>query len=218
MPSLEANTMTIPASKVRAVCTSSEIDLVRASRKGELERLMDPFGETVALVAERYGRPVEFLLPAVPRFAEEIKARIARWRVKPTVIEDETEKFAAFRRAHAALAASGTVTLELALAEVPMVVAYRVDLLMKPLKVLRTRINSFVLPNLILGTNEIPEFLDAESAPDRLAAALLPLLGDTPERACQLAAFERLEKTMARDVAPSALAAEIVLKTAGWGG
>jgi len=188
------------------------------SRKGEIERLTEPFGETVALVADRYDRPLELLLPAVPRFANEIKARTAKWRIKPTVIEDETEKLAAFRRAHAALAASGTVTLELALAQVPMVVAYRVDLLMKPLKFLRSRINSFVLPNLILGTNEIPEFLDAESAPNRLAAALLPLLSDSSERACQLAAFERLETKMAREVAPSRLAAEIVLKTAGRGG
>ena len=186
------------------------------SRGGEIDRLTEPFGETLALVAERYGRPLEIVLPAVPRFASEIKARVAKWRVKPTVIEGESEKLAAFRRAHAALAASGTVTLELALAQVPMVVAYRVDFLVRPFKWALSRINSFVLPNLILGTNEIPEFLDAESTPERMAAALLPLLSDTPERAAQLDAFERLGPALSRDVAPSMAAAEIVLKTAGW--
>jgi lipid-A-disaccharide synthase len=186
------------------------------SRRGEIDRLTEAFGETVALVAERYGRPMEVLLPAVPRFADELRARVAAWRVKPTVIAGDAEKFAAFRRAHAALAASGTVTLELAFARVPMVVAYRLDLLAKPFKWARSRINSFVLPNLILGTNEIPEFLDAESATGNLADALLPLLGETPERARQLTAFDLLETTMARPVAPSVLAAEIVLRTAGW--
>ena len=96
---------------------------------------------------------------------------------------DEEEKFAAFRRAHAALAASGTVTLELALSGVPMVVAYRVDPLVKPFKWALARINSFVLPNLIIGANPIPEFLDRQSSPERLAAAVLPLFADSPERA-----------------------------------
>jgi len=190
--------------------------ILPGSRRGEIDRLTEPFGETLALVAERYGRPLEIVLPAVPRFASEIRARVAKWRVKPTVIEGESEKLAAFRRAHAALAASGTVTLELALAQVPMIVAYRVDLLVRPFKWALSRINSFVLPNLILGTNEIPEFLDGESTPERMAAALLPLLSDTPERAAQLDAFERLGPALSRDVAPSMAAAEIVLKTAGW--
>jgi lipid-A-disaccharide synthase len=208
-----------PASGERTPLTETArpvLLVLPGSRKGEVDRLTEPFGETLALVAERYGRAIEILLPAVPRFADEIKARVARWRVKPTVIQGESDKLAAFRRAHAALAASGTVTLELALAQVPMVVAYRVDLLVKPFKWALSRINSFVLPNLILGTNEIPEFLDGETTPERMAAALLPLLRNTPERAAQLAAFERLESALARPVPPSTLAAEIVLRTAKW--
>jgi len=98
-----------------------------------------------------------------------------------------------------------------------MVVAYRLDILAKPLKLLPKQVNSFVLPNIILGTNEIPEFLDAESAPEHLAAALLPLLrAGSLERALQLAAFERLDRAMARPVPPSVLAADIVLKTVAW--
>ena len=74
------------------------------------------------------ARPdVEILLPAVPHLVDEIEARAALWPVRPQIVRGEAEKFAAFRRAHAALAASGTVTLELGLAGVPMVVAYRVD-------------------------------------------------------------------------------------------
>ena len=153
----------------------------------------------------------------MPRFIGEIRRRVADWPVQPTIIEGEDEKFAAFRRAHAALAASGTVTLELALLERPRwSVAYRVDRLVKPFKWVLSRINSFVLPNLILGTNEIPEFLDEGSTPDRLAAALLPLLSETPERARQVEAFRRLDGLMTLGAeTPSGRAADIVIERAG---
>ncbi len=93
------------------------------SRRSEIGRLMERFGATIDLVVQRHG-PVELVLPAVPRHAAEIRARAASWPVQPTIVEGEVATYAAFRRAHAALAASGTVTLELALSGVPMVVAY----------------------------------------------------------------------------------------------
>jgi lipid-A-disaccharide synthase len=130
--------------------------------------------------------------------------------------------YAAFRRAHAALAASGTVTLELALAGVPMVVAYRVDPVLRLFKSF-LRAHSIVLPNLILGDNTIPEFLDGAVNPATLADALTPLLSDTEQRRAQMTAFDRLDALMALgDGTPSDKAADIVLaamakpvKTAG---
>ena len=185
------------------------------SRHGEISRLLDAFGETVARVVAENG-PMEVLLPVVPRFAEEIKARTAAWPVKPTIVEGEEAKYAAFRRGHLALAASGTVTLELALAGVPMVVAYRIDPVAKSVKhIVLRRLHSFVLPNLITGTKDVPEFLDRETTPERLAAALKPLLSDTPERERQRAAFARLDGLMTLGHGtPSSRAAEIVLATA----
>lgn len=185
------------------------------SRRSEVSRLTDPFGEAVARLVESRG-PVELILPVVPRFAEEMQTRVANWRVKPTLVAGEEEKLAAFRRAHAALAASGTVTLELALAGVPTVVAYRVDPLARLFKrLVLSRVKSIVLPNLILDENAIPEFIDQDGTPERLAEALQPLLGDTPERAAQIAAFARLDSVMSSGThAPSALAADIVLGTA----
>ncbi len=181
------------------------------SRRSEVKRLMAPFGETVRRIAE-HG-PLDVVLPAVPRLADDIRARAAAWPVRPRIVVGEAEKLAAFRRAHAALAASGTVTLELALAAVPMVVAYRVDPLVRPLKPF-LRAKSIVLANLVLGERAIPEFIDRDSDPARLAAALLPLLRDTPERAAQLAAFRRIESLMDPDDAPpSVRAAEAVLET-----
>ena len=185
------------------------------SRHGEISRLLDVFGQTVARLVSANG-PMEVLLPVIPRFAEEIKARTADWPVRPVIVEGEDAKYAAFRRGHLALAASGTVTLELALAGVPMVVAYRIDPIAKSMKhIVLRRLHSFVLPNLITGTKDVPEFLDHETSPERLSAALEGLLSDTPERARQLAAFARLDGLMTLDHGtPSARAADIVLEMA----
>lgn len=187
------------------------------SRRNEIKRLTEPFGATVARLVQERG-PLDVVLPAVARHEAEIRERVAAWPVVPDVVVGEDAKYAAFRRAHLALAASGTVSLELALSGVPMVVAYRVDPLVKPFKHALSRINSFVLPNLITGTNEIPEFLDKASTPENLSAALSHLLDDTPQRNDQLDAFSRLDGLMALESGtPSGLAADIVLRSAGVG-
>ena len=204
-----------PAAGERLPLTSSRppvLLVLPGSRRSEVTRLMAPFGEAVGRVAEQCG-PLEVLLPAVPRLIDEIRARAADWPVKPTIVEGEAEKLAAFRRAHAALAASGTVSLELALSAVPTVIAYRTDPLIRPFKFVLTA-KSIVLSNLILDELAIPEFIDGASDPARLAAALAPLLSDGPERAAQLAAFARLERLMDPDgTAPSVRAAQAVLET-----
>lgn len=182
------------------------------SRRSEVERLSACFGGAIERIAR--ARPnFEVVVPAVPHLADEIRERTRSWRNNPQVIVGEEEKYAAFRRAHAALAASGTVTLELALAHVPMAVAYRIE---APVALLRlfVRTESIVLPNLVLGERVIPEFINHEATPEALATAVAPLLGDTPTRARQVAALERTDASMAVDGAPSRLAADIVLKVA----
>jgi lipid-A-disaccharide synthase len=165
------------------------------------------------LASERPG--LEVVLPAVPHLADEIASRAASWPVPPKILIGEAEKHAAFRRAHAALAASGTVTLELALAQVPMVVAYRVEPLVRPFKFL-LKAPSIVLANLVIGENVVPELLDSAASPETLAESLSPLLAETPERRRQLEAFARLDERMRLDngETPSERAAAIVLKLA----
>ena len=182
------------------------------SRRSEVKRLLGPFGETVAKLSAALG-PLEIVLPAVGHQLAEIRTGVADWPVKPTIVEGEDEKFSAFRRAHAALAASGTVTLELSLAGVPMVVAYRIDPLFQWIRLV-IRGQSIVLSNLVIGENVVPEFIDWQSTPDRLAGALQPLLANTPERRRQLDAFVKLDALMTLDgTTPSARAAEIVVET-----
>ena len=185
------------------------------SRRSEISRLMEPFGVALGLVEAALGRELDVVLPAVPHLAEEIAARAAKWRVRPRLVQGLDAKHAALRSAHLALAASGTVTLELALAGVPMVVAYKVSRLEEQLRFF-IKVPSIVLANLVLGENVVPERVQWDCTPEKLAEALLPLAADTPERRRQEAAFARLDGIMeiGSGLAPSERAAEIVLREA----
>jgi len=183
------------------------------SRRSEISRLMEPFGAAVERLSAGLGRPLEVTLPAVPHLADEIRALAEAWAVKPRIVLGEAEKFAAFRRAHVALAASGTVTLELALSGVPMVVAYKISWIENRLRFLLT-VPSIVLANLVIGENVAPELIQEDCTPERLADALAPLADDTPERRRQTEAFGRLDEMMATgDETPSERAARIVIET-----
>lgn len=183
------------------------------SRATEVTRLLPVFGQTLELLAARVGA-FELQLPAVEHLEPVIRTAVAAWPVRPEIITGEANKFAAFRRADVALAASGTVTLELALAGVPMVVAYKLDPVARRLKWL-SNAASIVLPNLIVGENAIPEFIDEAATPEALSNALAALFTETPERSRQVAAFARLTDQMKLPggIAPSEKAAQIVLET-----
>ncbi len=183
------------------------------SRAGEIRRLIAIFGAAVAEVAARCG-PMELILPTVPHLAVDVRAAVASWAIKPRVVIEPAEKWAAFRTARAALAASGTVTLELALAGVPTVAAYRITLveeLIARVLQMRARLPTIILANLVIGEIVVPEFLQRHCTAQNLAGALAPLLSDTPERSRQIEAFDRLDRIMAVDTTPSAKAAATVI-------
>ena len=186
------------------------------SRSSEIRRLLSIFGNALARVSARIG-PLELVLPTLPHLVAQARASVAGWAVTPRIVVDPVDKSAAFRSARIALAASGTVTLELALAGVPTVAAYKVTLVEEAiarLAGLQQALSSVILANLVLGENVVPEFLQRDCTPQRLADALTPLFSDTPERLRQIDAFARLDHIMALDVAPSAKAASIVLDIA----
>ena len=184
--------------------------LLPGSRGSEIARHMGLFGEVAKRIAthEPHAR---FVLPAVPHVRPAIEAAIEDWEVPVRLIGPD-EKHGAMRRATAALAASGTVTLELALAGVPMVVAYRIDPIVARLRWLGT-MDSIVLPNLILGRNAFPEFIHRDASADALTAALSPLLRPGAPRDAQLAAAAEVGVRMRGDnpVPPSEVAARAIL-------
>lgn len=184
------------------------------SRTGELRRMAAIFGEAVALIAERAG-PLEVVVPAVPRLAGRVSAAVGNWRVPVRVVTDADEKHAAFRRARAALTKSGTSTLELALAGVPMAAAYKVALVEELVGRLLITAPSAILANLILGENVVPEFLQRDCTAEKLSQATLPLLSDSPQRRRQTEAFARLDRLMEiGQASPSERAARLVLDCA----
>jgi lipid-A-disaccharide synthase len=189
--------------------------ILPGSRRSEIAKLLDVFGETVDRVAREIP-DATFVLPAVAHLEADIRARVATWRVQPKIVTGDAAKFAAFRRARAALAASGTVTLELALAGVPAVVGYRVPKIEELIIRALATASSFVLSNIVLGENAIPGFLQEDCNPGTLAATLMPILRDGPERAAQLAALSRLDAIMRlpNRETPSARAAQIILDIA----
>ena len=191
------------------------------SRRSEISRLMGDFGLALGLLAARVG-PIEVVLPAVEHVRGEIEARLADWPVKPRLVAGEAAKFEAFRDADVALAASGTVTLELALAGLPTVAAYRLDRLGRLIKRFIdvpepvrpiVRVRSVLLPNLIVGDKAVPEFIDEDCTPETLASALAALCREGPERVRQTEAFARLDGLMGAGLgtAPGVAAAAAVL-------
>jgi lipid-A-disaccharide synthase len=181
------------------------------SRAGEIRRMTAVFGEATALVMDRVGA-IDVGVPTVPQLKDSVLAATGSWAVRPRVVVSPAEKWAAFRTARAALAKSGTVTLELALSGVPTVAAYKVSLLDEMIARAAINVPSIILANLVIGENVVPELLQRECTPKRLADALAPLLAETPERRRQIEAFGRLDSIMEIGAAsPSGRAAEIVL-------
>jgi len=183
------------------------------SRRSEINHHMGVFGETLGLLKAE-GVPFEPILATMPHLLDAVRAGMKSWPVQPRVVVGEQEKRAAFRIARAALAKSGTVTLELALAGVPMVTAYKVG--GAEAWVLRRAINvkSVILANLVAGDNVIPEFLQRDCTPKNLSQAVREVLSESPLRQRQLDAFAKIENSMSTgNQPPSARAADIVLKT-----
>jgi lipid-A-disaccharide synthase len=187
------------------------------SRSSEVRQLIEPFGAAIAGLHARGIEP-HVIVPVVDHLRGLIERGVMGWPVVPQFVEDHSDKFRAFKLATAALAASGTVTLELGLAGAPMVVAYRVDGLARHLRFL-VKVPSIVLANLVLGHNAFPEFVQEDCNGETLAGSLAPLFADTPERVQQRAALQEVPRRMllGGGEQPSDLAARIVLHYAEGG-
>ncbi len=180
------------------------------SRRGEINHHMAVFGETLGLL----DVPFEPVLPTLPHLQDVVREGVKGWPVQPRIIVGEQEKKAAFRVAHAAFVKSGTATLELALAGVPMVAAYKVGAVEAWILRRAIQASSAILANLVIGENVVPEFLQQDCTPAKLAPALREILSDSPLRRRQAEAFAKIDAIMSTaGQPPSARAADIVLAT-----
>jgi lipid-A-disaccharide synthase len=179
------------------------------SRRAEVAGLLEDFGRAVAVLKER-GGDFEVVVPTLPRLENAISAASADWPVKPRIVTGEEEKWHAFGAADAALAASGTVTLELALAGVPLISCYRTDRLMRMAGSLITTWSA-ALPNLIAGWPVVSEYYDTQIRPERLAREIEQLWSDTPARQAQLRGFAQMREALATDRPAGEIGADILL-------
>jgi lipid-A-disaccharide synthase len=191
------------------------LTVLPGSRRGEIDRLLPIFGTTVALLAARHPT-LRLVVPLVPSLAATVRDTVRRWPGRPILVEADRDKYDAFAASAAALAASGTVSLELALARTPAVIAYRINPLtaFAVRRLLTTRYANLV--NIMLDRPAIPELLQENCTPGKLADAIGRLLTDPSVVAAQRQAYGEVATMMSvPDGPPSVKAARIVLSMIG---
>lgn len=214
-PVLESGTETGNAARFRTrhgiAPNATVLTVMPGSRRTEATRLLPVLGETIA----RLAVAVPGLVPVVPAAApvgEIVRAGAAGWPVQPVLVTELEDKHDAFAASTAALTKSGTSTLELALAGVPMIVTYRVNPLSAAIARRLVKVKYAALLNILAEREIVPELLQEDCTPERLTSALLPLLTDPAARGEQQAAFAPVLSSLrpARGT-PSEAAAEAVL-------
>ena len=182
------------------------------SRMGEVRRHLPIFKRTLELLATTMPE-LNAVVPVVPTVAATVRQAVQSWPVPVTVIDGEDEKFNAFAAADVALAASGTVALELAMAGTPTVIAYRFNPLTNWLAKRLQRIRFVSLVNLVLDREAVPEFLLDNCRPAGLAEAVGRLFRSADLRARQRRDYaEALPKLGQGDAPPSRRAAQEILE------
>jgi lipid-A-disaccharide synthase len=185
--------------------------LLPGSRRGEVTRLLPIFAATLRRVLPRFPG-VRLILPAVSHVADRIERETRNWPFPVTILRGPQEKYDAFAASELALAASGTVALELAVAGLPVLITYRTNALTGWYLRRVVKAKYVNLVNLILDRPVVPELLLEECTPDRLSSALENLLADEESQRAQQAGYrEALAILGSGGLSPSLRAADQVL-------
>jgi lipid-A-disaccharide synthase len=187
------------------------IVLMPGSRRSEAPRLLPVFRNALARVAAELPG-VTPVIPVSPVVAEVVQRAAAHWPVRPVIVTELADKHDAYAAASAALTKSGTSTLELALAGVPMAVTYRVNAVSAYMARRMIRVKHVAMVNLLAGRAVVPELLQQDCTPEKLAATLLDLVRNPAVAAAQRAAFQDLLAGLRpAEGVPSEAAAQAVL-------
>lgn len=147
------------------------------SRRGEVRRMLEPFGAALAIMMR--DRPeLRAVIPAMPNVEKFIRDNTAAWAVPVEIVSALDERFDAMAASNVALAASGTVSLELAMAKVAAVISYRMAPVTVWLLKRMLKVDYANLVNIILGRGAVPELIQENATPEKLAAEIARILGD----------------------------------------
>jgi len=214
-PVIESGAERGDAARFRATHGIADDELVLTvlpgSRGGEVRRLLPVFGAALHRLEAMIG-PFRVAIPTVDTVADAVAAGIAAWPGRPVVLRGSAAKYDAFAASRAALAASGTVALELALARLPMAVAYRLNPLTQAWLAYVVRVRHVNLINLILDRPLVAEHLGRECTPERLAGAVAQLVRDERVRSAHIEGYdEAVRRLSAAGPSPSGNAADRIL-------
>lgn len=184
--------------------------LLPGSRRTEIQMLMEPFGRAVEELSQRVEK-LEVILPTLPRIEAMVRDLSRDWAVKPLIVVGDEEKWKAFARADAALAASGTVSLELALSRIPSVLSYKADWFARKFLMPKITIWSAALPNIIADEPVVPEFFNEFVRPGMLARNLERLMRPGSARQAQLDGFDAVASVMATERPSGEIGARVLL-------
>ena len=188
------------------------ITVLPGSRGAEVRRLLPIFGVVVRRLEHLVG-PFRVVVPTVATVAAMVGGAAAEWPGNAILVQRPAEKYDAFAASRVALTASGSVALELALARLPMVVAYRLNPLTEALLDRVLRVRQVNLVNLLVDRPVVPELLGPNCTPARLAASLAELVSDERVRGAHLRSYdEAVRRLAAGGVSPSVTAADQILE------
>jgi lipid-A-disaccharide synthase len=189
--------------------------MLPGSRSSEIRQMFPTFRATAEILAKKIPGLVT-ILPTVPHVAARVREKTGDWPTPLHIVENEADKFAGFDAADVALAASGTVTAELALSRTPSVVFYMVGALTYALANRLYNSRFFALPNILLDREAIPEFKQEKAKPEILAAEVEKLFHDKNAYAAQVAAMDDFAHRLGEgEEAPSLRAARVLLDFIG---
>lgn len=188
------------------------IGLLPGSRRREIFSLLPVFLEAAALLQKKFSEPITFFLPQAATISTEdlLQAGVSRYQNVIDIQILEGKRYDAMSACNAVVAASGTVTLELSLLKVPMVVTYRLAPLTYLLGKLLVKLDFFSLVNLVGGRQIVPELLQDEVSPERIATELLPLLQDNAVRRDMLDGLSQVNAALGETGASDRVAEDIL--------
>ena len=171
------------------------LSVLPGSRPGEVRRLLPIFGQTVDLLKSRFT-DLHIVIPMVSNVTDQIKTMVSEWPGPIYLLSESERKFDAFAASDAALATSGTVTLELTISGVPVVVAYKVNPFTVPVGHLLVDRNSVVLTNRILQESLLPLFIQNQCKPEALAKEVLKFLDNSNVKKDMMVAAEKIKRIL----------------------